>query len=257
MSVESKLSILIPSCDKYKSLLPHTISWIRNIPTLASLPLCVSSNSFAYKFTDVNCISTGFQRSWSAELLIALKQVETEYLLIILDDLISSSSNVNESCLEKFIGLALGLSFDYLCLVDPRYKLIATTKTDLLAQAIPVNYPYRLSLLPAIWKKTSLICLLRVSESAWEFERNGSKRSRKYQKWMISSGTVIGTSNLIIKGKINASNLGLTDIEENQLDFPKQSRIESFIFSLNVLKHNLLLRVMHVFFKFSDFHSRP
>lgn len=240
------IAILVPSCDRYSSLWPYTVGWILKNEVLSELPLYVSSNSL--RALGAISLAVGTQRSWSEELLIALQKIPQAHIILILDDLISSNYQVSDSQLRIAIQTAFKESYDYLRLVDLRNKSSIAPSKQVLFSQISSEFPYRLSLLPAVWKKSTLQSLLQSCESAWDFERKGSARSRKYINWMTCSTTVIGTYNLIIKGKCYSRDLQRSGIPRTKLSFPSQNEMEGLLFGLNVIKHKLWIQILHYWF---------
>jgi len=94
--------------------------------------------------------------------------------------------------------------------------------------------PYRCSLKPGLWRWGVFLELLRKGESAWEFERAASKRSRKYGSrfmavadWgyfpMVTRGDPSGdwVKSPIVKGRWTKAAKAYCDREGLKMDFSK------------------------------------
>lgn len=60
-------------------------------------------------------------------------------------------------------------------------KSVGPFKHDSRLLVMAGRSPYRCSLKPALWRNETFRKLLREGESAWDFERNGSRRSKEYR----------------------------------------------------------------------------
>jgi hypothetical protein len=65
---------------------------------------------------------------------------------------------------------------------------------------ISINDSYRVSTQGALWKVEVLSTLLKAGESAWEFEINGTKRSKEYQNFVSVYRSVLPYYHHVIQG---------------------------------------------------------
>ncbi len=184
------LSILVSSCDKYaKFWQPFFHSLDKNWPGLQDLGLDIFliSNTQSYSFPNLEIIHIPHEISWSDNMLNALQQVKTKYVLIFLDDYwINKPVNM-----DRFRQL-----YEHMQNFDVAYTQLTV---DILEKDLPNNVEglegvayknkfqkYRSSLQLAIWEVAALKQILRSGESAWDFEMASSIRSSGYPKEFLT-----------------------------------------------------------------------
>ena len=196
MSNKYNLDILVISCDAYSDVWDVFFKsfykqWI-NCP----FKLNLLTNNKSYNLHNVNTIKVGEDISWSDNLLSAIKHLNNDYILVLLDDLLLKNKISN----NYFNQISNWVSEN-----DPNYlRLCISHKPnyfDALIGKIPQVTPYKTSTMPCIWKKSVLKELLKEGESAWDFEINGSKRAYKYDGFYAVYNNFIAYKNIIIKGK--------------------------------------------------------
>lgn len=115
---------------------------------------------------------------WRHELYTQIKQLDEEYVLLLLDDFLLLSP-VNTKLLERLFSNAAQSELDYLRLIEIErsgpVKMMSRAVARLRGREIvpiPVNIPYYSSLQAAIWRKAHLLEMLRTHEgqNIWEFE---------------------------------------------------------------------------------------
>ena len=149
---------------------------------------CSDSASYSYEGFDIRCPMQGKsykkRPSWSKLLYDTLKHVNTEYIFFILDDFwLTDDVDVNkfQYCLntmkdDKKIG--------YICLAGYKTGML----NDGTNRAILCEYDgllevtrkclWRIHAQAGIWRVKYLKKILKKSEDAWQFEWNGTVRSR-------------------------------------------------------------------------------
>lgn len=123
----------------------------------------------------VRMIRTDSNLDWSSMLEYALNQLEHDYLLILLEDYLLRGAP-NTSRVVEYENWVRRTGTDYLRLVPiPPPDISIPERVDIMR--IAKGAPYRASLMPAWWRKSALLDLLRAGESPWEFEIKGTVRS--------------------------------------------------------------------------------
>ena len=146
------------------------------ISLLEKLPFKIYLITNEKMFNDkrVNVINVGNDISWSHNLKCGLNQIEKDYALLMIDDLLLNKSVSN----EYFYKIANWINSHS----PDHFRLHISSKPfyfDNIAGYINSKSPYLTSTMPAIWKKTSLLNILRNGENTWDFEILGSNRARK------------------------------------------------------------------------------
>lgn len=172
---DSRCSLLVLSCDAYADLWrPFFTLLIQNWP---ACPYRVFLGAGVLKFDapDVTTLGSNAGRDWSQCVLDYLEQIPTPYVLLMLDDFFLRRKVTGDE-IHHCLDFAEHNNAKQVRLVPrpgpsrniPGVKWIGWCDPDLR---------YRISTQAAIWDKQALIGLLRGGESAWQFERNASKRA--------------------------------------------------------------------------------
>ena len=178
------VTILVSSCDKYQELWkPFYTLLFKAWPSLKTynshIPIVMIGNKKTYDDPRIKMVLTGEDKSWSDNMLLALKEIKTDYVLVILEDYYFDKP-VNEARLkEVFLGMQKAKAV-YLQIACPCMKkeMLGENYPGLKGVNIrPKHSQYRTTLQAAIWSKKTLEWLLKSGESAWDFEIPGSIRS--------------------------------------------------------------------------------
>jgi len=127
----------------------------------------------------VNSLMLGKGMDWSTLLEKALDNIETPYLIFMLEDFFLRSS-VDTGKIELLLELMIKNSFSMLRLI-PRPGPDNGIDNIKVCGKIKASAPYKVSTQASIWQKKTLKKILQSGESAWEFEINGTERSRKIE----------------------------------------------------------------------------
>lgn len=180
----------------------------------------------------VKVIKIGKDISWSDNLKKGLNKLNYEYVLLLIDDLIISKKISNNFfCkISKWIDIN---EPDYLRLINSFKPL----KFDELVGKIPIKSAYKTSTMPAIWKKSVLLELLKNGESAWDFEIFGSKRAFSYKNFYSTNKNFIDYYNSIIKGKWQQ--FAALKFNINKGSRPIMNNLEQSIYSIKVVRSKI------------------
>lgn len=179
--VKNDLTIIVCSCDKYDDLWFPYFEIFKNQWKDCKYPIILNTESKTYTHDglDIKCLNLykeGEDVPWSDRMIETLKYVDTEYVLITLDDhfLISPVDS------EKFEG-----AFD----IIKNHKRISALSFIAYVPANEktkwrgnfglwkMNKYFRVNLDTAIWRKKALLRNLKKGENAWEFELNATERA--------------------------------------------------------------------------------
>ena len=193
----NKVAVLISSYDGSKSLwAPLEKSFKKYWPDNL-FKLYLATNNEKPKFDIFNVLAIGKEKSWSDNILKCLNLIEEDYIILTYDDQFFYKK-IDTQLVEKYVDFAVENNWDYLRLhPSPRPDEYLN---DYYGQILP-NRPYRCSTVFSIIKKDTFKKLLVDTESAWEFERNASVRSNKFEHFYVSKKIVFPYLNAMVKGK--------------------------------------------------------
>ncbi|MEI8320494.1 MAG: hypothetical protein WCG05_00580 [Alphaproteobacteria bacterium] len=174
------VTIIVSSCDKYSEFWrPFGILLFRYWPSLKTynkhIPIIIISNKKPFSFDRIHIFNTGEDYGWSKNMLMALAQVKTKYVLYMQEDYFLSDP-VNEAYLYYLLTKMKEQDVPYIQLNSGKgesdYPAIKGTE-------IKGKYDsYRTSLQSALWNTKIFAWLIKEDEDAWAFERNATIRSQ-------------------------------------------------------------------------------
>jgi len=270
MSDASYLSMFIPTCSKYfalsEVLLPRLLDLIKS--TSLNIPIYLSTDdtgiiSSPLEFRDIYILQgQSKNKEWASLTSNNLQKVPSEYVLLWLDDLIPTNYMVNELSLQDCLDHVRNENLDCLRIVTFFNKTASRAGFDFYFETLssymiargssiyhlPMLSPYRFSLIPSIWKRSSLIKLLEANKnmSPWQLEKRLTIPSDLETRFSSVSRSVVGIQNLVVKGKLwprFAKKLKLP--HKVTQSFDRMSRIQRFLFNMNLAKHIIFLCLIY------------
>lgn len=176
--MKSDITVLVTSCDAYRDVEAPFLALFRKywrdcpfelvLLTETGLPVeGLPSGTVGFD----RVIATGKGKNWCAMLAEALEQVETPYVLLLMNDYLLAAPVDTQSFLVR-LGQARSFNAANLRLNPNPPGRTAWRDTDLLEY--PKNVAYSVTCQAGIWNREYLLGLARRNRSAWEFERYGS-----------------------------------------------------------------------------------
>jgi hypothetical protein len=167
--------VLILSCDAYADLWPPFMSLFWRYWPDCPFPVYLGSNQQAFYHPRVTTIHAGHGNNWSSCVREQVLALNTPYVLLMLEDFF----------LRRPVDSAQVVScFEALCLLrGEMLRLVRRPAPDLPIAGFPLigrikpGAPYRVSMQATIWRRQTLLDLLRAGETIWQFELAGSRRS--------------------------------------------------------------------------------
>jgi hypothetical protein len=170
---------------------------------------------------------------WSKGFLYALDNINTDYVIVVLEDIFFNRKVNHQKVIENFNVIKNNPEvkcFRLMPIPPPNIVLNDEYGEFDLAQ------PYRISTQMAIWDKEYLKRLIKVDENPWEFEQQANERAKKME------GKIYGVLrkpyddrlathiNGLIRGKLTRQAKNFLLKEEIQIarDLPVNSWIEEF-----------------------------
>lgn len=168
-------------------------------------------------------ITTGGQLEWTERLHQALEQIDTEYILFMLEDLYIDRK-VDSNRIEQCIDLMKQFDIGHLRLMtDIKYQ--REFEPDHRYGEYMVGHAYRISTHPAIWKREYLFRLTEKPMNAWDFERVISYESGKYpERCLCTKETVVSFTNTIWRQKWTREGINLCKNEGLVIDYETRSK---------------------------------
>mgnify|MGYP001261052530 CR=1 FL=1 len=180
--MKDKVSILVLSCDKYKDLWPIFDFFFKKNWENSYLKKYFLSNNEKNVPKGFKSISVGKDISWSNNLDLALNDIDTPYVFLLLDDAFINNKIDNEK-LEKIFSDFEDNKGNYLKFIS-QPKSPYKTKSPFFNE-LPKGSLYRSTAVFAIWKVNVLKKILKSDENAWEFEEFGSIRSDNFSNFFV------------------------------------------------------------------------
>ncbi len=163
-------TILVTSCDAYQDVEGPFITLFRKYWSDCPFEAVLLTETTETKGFD-RIIKTGKGKTWSQMLVEALKQIETPYVLMEMNDFMLAAPVDTANILKRIEQMK---QFDVvnLRLIPNPPGQRPWRETDLLE--MPKNTAYCVSCQTGIWQREYLLGLAAQNKSAWEFERYGS-----------------------------------------------------------------------------------
>lgn len=243
------LAIVVLSCDKFSSLWPLFFKRFEKYFSYELAEIYLLSNHADFvqekkQLINVRCI--GEDLSWSSNLRKLLGTLHEENVLLFMDDApLSKSVDI-----EKFKAI-----YDEFTKKDMQYiNLKASPSPNRnvgkdFGEIVP-GTGYRTAIVPSLWKKSTLLSLLKDDENAWQFEIYGSDRSKEYNRFFSVNSPAFEFDHIVIKGKIDRrvySRLKAKG-EHHNLNFPVMNRWEYFEELARRLRAKLVRRLVPTLF---------
>jgi len=174
----SLCSLLLLSCDKYRDLWNNcTVLYRKYWPDCPYQAFLASDTKPPEYdgFRPVGAEQTDL--SWSDMTRKILDQIDTDYILLMLDDFFLTGP-VDTKHVEFLFSRLVALNGGYLRLV-PHSRWMEKVPVHPEIGEHQKGLPYRTSLQAAFWKRSTFMSLLVPGESPWQFELYGGLRSDK------------------------------------------------------------------------------
>jgi hypothetical protein len=194
------VAVLIPSCDKYRDLWTPFFTLFWKFWPDCNYNVYLGSNHVQYNNHMVKMINVGDDISWSDGLIAMLGMIPEEYVIMMLEDFFLRE-RVDNAKIAMYIRILKKLKGGLLRLAPMPGPDIIIKESKL--GIISKEASYRVSTQGAVWRKDVLSALLEKGESAWEFELNGTKRSRHLECNFYGTTTHILTykNHVVERGK--------------------------------------------------------
>ena len=220
---DDSIALLVVSCDAYKDLWKIFFHCLFKYWPDCPYPIYLGSNEAVYSDPRVKSILVGPDRDYSSNLLAMLKHINATWVLLWIEDFVLAAP-VDYARLSKMITSVQSQGAVYLKpIASFPYAYLKNTNEEI--GILPKGIRYRVNIGITLFKKETLVSLLKPGESAWEIEYNGASRSENIQEDFyclsanMKSNPPISYINLVGKGML------LRD----SIKFLKKEHLEDFI----------------------------
>lgn len=213
----SSCALVILSCDAYQDVWSACLTLYRRYWPDCPYPRFFVSETRAPADPDVRPLRAGPGQAWSDMTRWALERIEHEHVLLMLDDYFLARP-VRTAAIVAMQSELIARRAAYLRLAaQPRPTARVAGATNLGEHE--TGAPFRASLQAALWRRDALLEILAPGESAWEFERNGSRRSAAIPAPFLSTWRpVIDYVGVLLRGKWSPEGLRLCRREGLAID---------------------------------------
>jgi hypothetical protein len=180
----NELSVLTLSCDRYADVWPafFPLFW-KNWPD-CPYRVYLGTNQKQFNHPNVHILKVGPDAGWAESAQRMLEQIDSEYVLLLLEDFFLTRRVDSQKVASLFKAL-VDLDGAYLRLKPfPRPDHIEPARPDI--GLIEPGAPYRVALQAAIWKKAVFLRLLKPGETPWQMELRGTVRSEQISEAFYS-----------------------------------------------------------------------
>ena len=223
------------SCDNYADVWQPFFALFRQFWGSCPYPTYLLTNTLQPHYTSVEVVNVGEDRSWSDNLILALNQIEQEYVFLFLEDLMLSGQ-VDSEKVDEIFRWAIDNNVNYIRLNPSTYP---DKQYNDMVGVVSKGTIYRASVVACLWKKSVLLSLLKTGENAWEFEQFGSVRSDKYENFYSTYTNYFPIINSIIKRVWETSAVKKITRLGIEIDFTKRRKmtvIESLVWKFKLLR---------------------
>lgn len=202
MKLKDKLTMVISSCDAYSDLWDNHVKLLEeNWPDREIPAIIVTDRKNNKIYNTVSVFAAGEDLEMPDRLKIFFQSIDTEYVLITLDDYYINKT-IYTTKIIRAVKIMDRLSLDYLRFwpYPHEKKKVSNIKN---AYWIELNGNYKVNLYPGIWKKSFIEKTLTNSLSAWEYEVSLTKLARELNaKCAYSVNGEFPILDVVRKGKL-------------------------------------------------------
>jgi len=183
------LSVLVSSCDSYSDLWPFFFHFFFSAWRTPAVPVNLLANHMSYADPRVSTIQVGRDVDWSSNLQQALKQVNSEYLIFILEDFLFATPVDEKRVLDACQQLhRIGGKYLALDQFGETGELVPGTDFRLSGGDDNLHAGLNLSL----WRTDFLREIAQPGKNIWQAESALRARNRAHEPgiYYMQTGTV-------------------------------------------------------------------
>lgn len=184
-SSSALVTVLISSFQGYSDAWPGVIHGLNKYWPDCPWPIYLTTDAGELKDDRIRLMVVEGGKDWSTGLLNAVRSIQTPYVMYFQEDYWIMAP-VDTQKMETYVDHLEKHGLNYLRLVphpEPDEPFPPDPRLGYLAGGAA----YRTSLQISFWRRTMLEGLLVPGESPWQFEINGTERSRKHGRTFLST----------------------------------------------------------------------
>lgn len=204
MSLKNRLTLVVHSCNKFSDLWDaHMTLLNRNWKDRDIDTFLVTDEETKSSYENVKIISTGKGKELSERTAGMLPYINTEYVLITLDDYFPIYP-ISSAKIERIVDIMDKENIDYVRLfLRPKYKHGDKWKGYDRFYKVDTTRRYSVNLYVGIWRKDFIEKTIKEPLNAWKYEVSLSKLANQVNaKCAMSTGKEFEILDVVRKGKI-------------------------------------------------------
>ncbi len=170
-----RCAVLVPSWDGYADLWSPFFQLFWKYWPDCPFPVYLGAEEKSFPHPRVTMIRAEPGLNWAARVRRQVEALDHEYVMLVLEDFFWRAPTPTGQIVQCLEGLHT-LGGEMMRLTN-RPPPDSPVRGYPLFGEIAVGAPYRVSTQVTIWRRESLLDLLRDDESIWDFELKGSRRS--------------------------------------------------------------------------------
>ena len=183
-------SLLVSSCDKYNDLWDPFFMCLTKFWPQIKMPIYLNTESLTYEPTEeipFNICTLKQKQgvkntSWSQRFIDALNRIESEYIILMLDDYFICNEVSENDINELLVFMENNPDVASVQLNWSLNKEKTSEQAKELKPKMISEDGWKAFFTPTIWRKSILLKWLRPWENVWAFEDCGSKRANRWYK---------------------------------------------------------------------------
>lgn len=202
--MNNKISMMIISCNNFSDLWDGHVKLLeQNWPDRDMKTYLVTDAPTTKKYPGIQIISAGAELEWTERLAYALKQIDTDYIFVTLDDYFLIKKVDSESILE-LTRMMEKEGYDYVRLFKrPKGATLNEVNDYKKIFHVSIKGKYSVNLYAGIWKKDFLESTVKTPKNVWQYEVSLYLRAQEYgAKCVVSLRNEFQILDVVRKGKL-------------------------------------------------------
>jgi len=193
-------AVVVFSSDGYSDFWHIFFDFYFRNSGLGDLPIYLITDSKSHEHPNVKVINYPHLagQPWSTRISHGLRMVPHDYVVVFTEDLLCTQPCSAENMKEL---MHFSLAQDVTCLRLVPFPPPVPRGGGIFSVLVP-NSLHRVSLQPSIWNRNRLLSLMKEGETPWEFEINGSRRSRSDDAFYCANRPFLSYQEVIGRGRV-------------------------------------------------------
>lgn len=241
--MNNKMTVLVMAFDSYSDVWKPFEFFMKKNWSDCEYPVVMATCNDTKGIDIADKIITTGNLEWTARLHKALLDIDTPYILMMLEDLYIDRKIQSEKISDCIALMERNEEIGHIRLLpNTKYKK-NYDKDGKYGEYLP-GQMYRISTHPAIWKREYLLKLTEPVMSAWDFEYLGSEQCCELpEKVLCTKETVLHFTNSVWRSKWTSEGVKLCKKNNIELDFNKRPHY-TFIENVGVKTKTILYHIL-------------